>query len=66
MSKGKRPEPETDEPPPLEWESDSKGGIGILGIDGGYAARRAAAWQRLIGGTASDADRQLLAELWTG
>jgi hypothetical protein len=58
-------EPQTDDPSDIVWQNETEGGIGILGVDGMYAARRAQAWQRLIDGSATDADRKLLAQLWT-
>jgi hypothetical protein len=56
--------PKTDDPSDIIWERETEGGIGFLGIDGAYAARRAAAWERLIAGTASDEDKAILAGLW--
>jgi hypothetical protein len=65
MSEEKKQEPETDGPPAIDWETDSEGGVGIIGIDGGFAARRATAWERIIDGSASDEDRRIVAQLWT-
>jgi hypothetical protein len=56
--------PETDAAD-IIWESETEGGLGILGVDGMYANRRAAAWQRILNGSATEEDRAIVASLWT-